>query len=286
LTIGLALSGAADNEVGIITPYNAQSRLLKAMAKDVAVNDPSLKKITCATVHSYQGAEKDIILYDTVDCYRNKYASGLITSKVGDYANRLFNVAVTRAKGKFVLVGNMYFFKSRLTSDLLFYKLYHSYCNSKNIIGCRDLLKNEINKTTKTYSLFDVQNGNDAFINDINNAKKEVAIYIPNYIDEKNCNYLVFVEALKKAKNRGVNVFIIAENWWYLPKELKKFARQEKFVYDPVSIIDRKITWFGEPISKAYFKIEGGRRDPEVRPIIRFLGENTAKVLHRFFRNN
>lgn len=100
VSFGLALQAIDHHEVGIITPYNAQSRLLHSMARDLADRHPELCKITCATVHQFQGSEKDIIIYDAVDCYRQRFPGMLLTSSNNNYANRLFNVALTRAKGK------------------------------------------------------------------------------------------------------------------------------------------------------------------------------------------
>ena len=68
MAFSLALQAAKANEVGIITPYHAQSRLLHAMARDVADSNPELKPIACATVHQFQGSEKDVIVYDAVEC--------------------------------------------------------------------------------------------------------------------------------------------------------------------------------------------------------------------------
>lgn len=70
ISMGIALRAATHSEVGVITPYNAQSRLLHAMTRDIAERYPNLQRITCATVHQFQGSEKDVIVYDAVDCYR------------------------------------------------------------------------------------------------------------------------------------------------------------------------------------------------------------------------
>lgn len=40
-----------------------------AMARDIAEAAPELNPISCATVHQFQGSEKDVIIYDVVDCY-------------------------------------------------------------------------------------------------------------------------------------------------------------------------------------------------------------------------
>ena len=70
---------------------------------------------------SVQGSEKDVIVYDAVDCYRIPYPGMLLTSTGNNYANRLFNVALTRAKGKFIGVANIaYMDNKNLSSNLMF----------------------------------------------------------------------------------------------------------------------------------------------------------------------
>ena len=54
ISFALALESAKSYEVGIITPYHAQSRLLHAMARDIAIISPELKPISCATVHQFK----------------------------------------------------------------------------------------------------------------------------------------------------------------------------------------------------------------------------------------
>lgn len=124
MAFSLALEAARTYEVGIITPYHAQSRLLHAMARDVAEANPGLKPISCATVHQFQGSEKDVIIYDAVDCYRMPYPGMLLTSSGNHYANRLFNVALTRAKGKFIGVANVaYLDNKHLSQNLMFARM-------------------------------------------------------------------------------------------------------------------------------------------------------------------
>jgi len=67
--MGIAIKAAQTSDVGVISPYSAQSRLLHAISRDVAEDNPELHKIVCATVHQFQGSERDVIIYDAVDCY-------------------------------------------------------------------------------------------------------------------------------------------------------------------------------------------------------------------------
>jgi superfamily I DNA and/or RNA helicase len=100
-------------DVGIITPYSAQSRLILSMIRSMRETDPRWNGVSCATVHQFQGSEKPVVIYDAVDCYRMLYPGTLLTSLKNDTANRLFNVALTRAKGKFVLVANIDYLKRK-----------------------------------------------------------------------------------------------------------------------------------------------------------------------------
>lgn len=92
-------------QTGIIAPYNKQVDQFHAQIPDVEV----------ATVHKYQGQEKDVIIMSTTDDVITEFA---------DNAN-LLNVAVSRAKDKFCLVvtGNPQQLKGNI-HDLLKYIRY------------------------------------------------------------------------------------------------------------------------------------------------------------------
>lgn len=97
-----------ESDIGIITPYNAQ---VKAFTEQ-------LPNIETATVHKYQGREKDTIIMSMVD--------DSITSFSDD--PNLLNVAVSRAKKRFCIVmsGNKQAQKGNV-SDLIDYILYNNF---------------------------------------------------------------------------------------------------------------------------------------------------------------
>jgi len=85
------------NEVGIITPFHNQAELTKQL-----LQDEKLSSIESGTIHTFQGGEKRII-----------YFSSAITPKSSDKTfdwiknhQELINVGTTRAKEKFILVGD------------------------------------------------------------------------------------------------------------------------------------------------------------------------------------
>lgn len=73
-------------EIGIISPYRNQVALLKNVIRD--------PEIEIATVHKFQGREKDVIIFSTTD--------DLVTEFSDD--PNLLNVAVSRAKKQLIIV--------------------------------------------------------------------------------------------------------------------------------------------------------------------------------------
>lgn len=55
-----------EDKVGIITPYAAQTRLIKAMIQDYRHSNRNTS-ISCATVHQFQGSERNTIIFDAVE---------------------------------------------------------------------------------------------------------------------------------------------------------------------------------------------------------------------------
>lgn len=102
---------AGIDEVGVITPYAAQARLIKKMLDDSG--DEKLRHLKVSTVHRFQGLEQDIIIYDVVEGQPLKpwFASGV---KLADDGPRLINVSITRPRAQLIVVANVNFLNSQL----------------------------------------------------------------------------------------------------------------------------------------------------------------------------
>ena len=97
------------SQIGIIAPYSNQVSLLKKR-----LGDP---EIDVATVHRFQGREKDVIVLSTVDDTVTKFSDD----------SNLLNVAVSRAKKKLVLVTSNHEQPiGSNTGDLIGYIRYHN----------------------------------------------------------------------------------------------------------------------------------------------------------------
>jgi hypothetical protein len=100
--------------VGIITPYNAQARLINKLLRDTRLAERGIK---VATVHRFQGSEQDVIIFDTVDAPPQSKPGLLLMGGMGSTAMRLADVAVSRAKGKFVGVVHQPYLHTQLPPE-------------------------------------------------------------------------------------------------------------------------------------------------------------------------
>ena len=96
---------SGEDSIGIISPYVAQTRLIRAMIQDY---DKELNThIVCSTVHQFQGSERNIIIFDGVESYPSKKTGWLMSRNENGSVTRLINVAITRAKNKLITIANL-----------------------------------------------------------------------------------------------------------------------------------------------------------------------------------
>jgi hypothetical protein len=88
--------------IGVVTPYRGQVAVVKRLLEARGISLPDRNRVTVGTIHAFQGSESDVIIWDLVDT-RDDTIGRLYHSDSGE---RLGNVAVSRAKGKLVVVGD------------------------------------------------------------------------------------------------------------------------------------------------------------------------------------
>lgn len=161
------------DDIGIITPYNRQAYEFNRQ----------LPTIEAATIHKYQGREKDTIILSTVDNQISAFA---------DDPNML-NVAVSRAKTKFCLVmnGNEQSRNGNIQSLLdyisynngtitdskiasIFDYLYEQYTEQRIALTKRKPHVSEYDSENLTYALL-----SDILANDIRFAHLHIVCHIP-----------------------------------------------------------------------------------------------------------
>lgn len=273
-------------EVGIITPYNAQSRLILALIRDLQERNDKFTNINCATVHQFQGSEKPVIIYDAVDCFRMSYPGTLLTSLKNDTANRLFNVALTRAQGKFILVANRDFLlRKKISKKLIFTKFLEVMYRKDKILNGNDAIREWSTKENENSEIFvtDKEDSWDIYLNDIAMAKIQIHIDIPGVIDDDDDAIGELGLILDNMVQQGVKVVIRTDENIFLPPALQPYITTYPYVTTPFTIIDKKKVWFGQPLSAADFVTEGDLLETEYFPCFRFEGIHTARALQAYY---
>ena len=106
LSVKIALEALekGQTDIGIVTPYAAQSQIINAILRDIEEAVDCELPIFCATIHQFQGSERDVIIFDSVESFPKRQTGKILSQD--DSTMRLINVALTRARGKFILLGN------------------------------------------------------------------------------------------------------------------------------------------------------------------------------------
>lgn len=127
--------------IGVVTPFRPQANLIrrlisqnKRLRVDSLAND-----LIVDTVHKFQGDEKDIMLFSPV------VSDGIDVKTTAQFLNRqvnLFNVGITRARTKLIVVGNLDYNKKNDTVPFL--NKLAMYCEriKKNPLRVYDVLSN------------------------------------------------------------------------------------------------------------------------------------------------
>jgi hypothetical protein len=93
---------AGVRDVGVVTPYRPQTKLIRGRLRD-RLDPDALRGVEVSTVHAFQGREKDAIVFDTVDV--PPLPSRFLDERWNRDLPRLLNVALSRARRQCVLVG-------------------------------------------------------------------------------------------------------------------------------------------------------------------------------------
>ena len=92
--------------IGVITPYTGQVALLKALFIEKSYHLDFQERVKIGTVHTFQGSECDVIIFDMVDCSKFEKGQKAYFGRIyaGEQGEQLLNVAISRAKHKLIVV--------------------------------------------------------------------------------------------------------------------------------------------------------------------------------------
>ena len=94
----LATGDLAPEDLGVISPYSGQVKLIRDLVEEYGGED-LFKGLEVKTVDGYQGREKEVIILSTVRANENGNI-GFLSDK------RRLNVALTRARRGLIIIGD------------------------------------------------------------------------------------------------------------------------------------------------------------------------------------
>lgn len=255
--------------VGLVTPYRAQTRLFQYLVEQlIEQSGLSRDAVEAATVHRFQGNEKDIIILDLVDSPPFRIGK-LLSGRWGSAAMQLLNVACTRAKGKLVVVAHRNYLYEKLPAGDSLDNLLKYLDRKGNIMDARDVLMDHSDPDVNTAMsavfpvyrklgnpegaiLFNEGNFYPAFIEDLRNASEEVVIFSPFVTDKRLADV---VTALRQLTDHGVPVRVVTRNWGQSDVVTRNLIRQisqagiqvlhRRELHEKLAFIDKKIAWCG-----------------------------------------
>jgi superfamily I DNA and/or RNA helicase len=102
LILSMLGQGTFGNEIGVITPYRGQRKLIKHLLYKYNKDLLERNIVTVNTIHAFQGQEKDVIILDLVDT--PPVPSVFLNENRTKELDNLINVAVSRAKKQMILL--------------------------------------------------------------------------------------------------------------------------------------------------------------------------------------
>ena len=102
LTLSLLMRDVAPEDIGVVVPYRAQSRLIRSLIRRHLGDGEAINKIVVDTVERMQGQEREVIIVSFTT------ASAKFAAQMADFLfqPQRLNVAITRPRTKLILVGS------------------------------------------------------------------------------------------------------------------------------------------------------------------------------------
>lgn len=252
-------------EIGIVTPYAPQARLINKIAKDWG-----LENLHISTIHRFQGGEEPIIIFDTVEATGTKIAPMLDGTRADSDADLILNVAITRAESKFYLIGHVSHLLSELNPNSSLTRLLKYLEQNGEVKKSNEFVNNYLVTDFEKYtesaplskiekndgSLFTEKNFWRQFDEDLNQTKERLIILSP-FLSLRRADH--FMNRFQAMIVKGVEIFLFTK-----PKNQQsgEMAHQAEVVIDhmrsigvkvserssmhqKVAMIDDKIAWEG-----------------------------------------
>ena len=291
----LAGAGVATSQskVGVCSPFRPQADSLLDSLKRAGLDKVS----QVGTVHTFQGDESDVIIFDTRDgANLPRPSEWLCASSPAEVGARMLNVAFSRARECLVIVANLDYLQSQLPTNSILAGVMAEIMQRGTVIDVRDFLGDHWLPQLESQSsgglhparprVFDSSGFSTEFLSDLEQSCSEVIIYSGYITPERVSQYLdVFRRKRGQVRIRCVtrppsqNGSISIERGERALRDLESvgcsIARKPN-LHEKVAVIDRRLVWCGSlnPLSHSDRTSEIMMRydDPDLAmDVLRFL---------------
>lgn len=228
----------------------------------------NLNFIRVGTIHSFQGSEADIVIFDLVIDEPHWKANLFMTDKeINEDLRKMFNVAVTRAKFKLYIVANFAYCQKRAKENALSELLDKLIKKDKLVkVDAKTLLPDIVFTRQSDFAFDGNLNGkhivcreeafNDYFMADINSFKKRMIVYSP-FITEARISTLLpaFTDAIRAGKQIIVVTKALSDRGKTELAQYKKCEEElrtigvnilhKKGMHEKLIFVDSNAVWIG-----------------------------------------
>jgi hypothetical protein len=202
--------------IGIVTPYAAQRRYLSKLIETLCLQN----WVTAGTVHTFQGNECDVIIFDSV-LGEPHWTARLTDPHQFREVRRDINVAVTRTRHQFVFVGDAGWMKKNAKAESGYGKLWNHLAGSAAVLDAAALLgegfRERIAQSVSASRAWSTEKPRDAallteatfypaFARDLGDARERVVLYTP-FIGKTR--WPIIEPHIAALRSRGVAVYLL-----------------------------------------------------------------------------
>jgi len=259
--------------VGIVTPYSAQAQLTSKILEDEHIDQ---RRVMASTIHKFQGNERECVIFDVVE--GQPFDPGMLTRGpfIDSEPGKLITVAISRAEGKFILVGNGRYIRSRYNANDAILQIMEKIEKDGETIDSLNILSPTFDSDIESpiiprtggqppvspFGILNEENFYDAFRHDLKVAKSSVVIVSP-FVARKRLRSLI--NDFKSTVKKGTRVYIVTRHPTHqgtnkhrtesLIEEMrkagvkvviasKKIGFHEKF-HEKIAVIDNSVVYHG-----------------------------------------
>jgi len=191
--------------VGIVTPFSAQVSAIESSLRKVDINCNDDKNgLTVGTVHSLQGAEREIVLFSSV---YSKHEDGEFI----DNDSSILNVAVSRPKDSFLVFGDMDLFEIQPGSSPRGLLAKYLFASTDNALQFDFQERQDLSSSQTQTSILHGVEQHDVFLNQTFNSINESITIVSPWLTWEKLEQTGFLASMMQARARGIDITLVTD---------------------------------------------------------------------------